>query len=80
MSFLFLTILLVRVLMEKLGILKRREERSDEERVKIALSQFKYRNGFINAILSKLESFEKFLLRKGRVLFGSSIIIIARKG
>ena len=79
MGFLFLPILLIRVLLEKAGFLKRQEDRNDEERAAIAKSQFQSRKGFISVGLSALEGIERQLMkREGRVPFGSSIIVVAK--
>lgn len=61
MSFLFLPILIIRVWMEKIGLLKRADARSQEEKNKIADKQFKQRGGIINFVL---ESFEKHEIKK----------------
>lgn len=80
MGFLFLPIFVIRVLMEKIGILKRQEERSDEEKAEIARSQFQSKNGIVNIGLSVAEGAERWLMKKeNRVSFGSSIIVVARK-
>ena len=80
MGFLFLPILFIRVFLEKLGVLKRQEERSDSEREKIAKSQFKRRRGIVSAVLGAFEALESCLMKKSsRVPFGSSIIITAKK-
>lgn len=80
MGFLFLPILLIRVILEKLGFIKKQENRSEEERAAIANHQFKLRSGLIKSILVFFEEMEKQLMKKEkRVLFGSSIIVIARK-
>ena len=81
MGFLFFPILLIRVLFEKVGIMKPYDKRSEKERTEIAKSQFRQRNGIIDLALSFFESIELFLMRKeARVPFGSSIVVIARKG
>lgn len=80
MGFLFLPILFIRVFLEKIGVLKRQEDRSDSEREKIAKSQFKSRRGIVSVVLGGFEALESRLMRKsGRVPFGSSIIITAKK-
>ncbi len=79
MGFLFLPILLVRVFMEKTGVLKSQDQRTDEERARIAKAQFESRGGIINLVLLFLEKMERALLRKeSRVPFGSSIVVVAR--
>jgi hypothetical protein len=80
MGFLFLPILFVRVFLEKIGVIKRQEQRSEAERKKIAKSQFRKRGGIVSAVLRVIEGIEKRLMRKhDRVPFGSSIIIVAKK-
>lgn len=80
MGFLFLPILFIRVFLEKFGIIKRQEERTESERRKIAKSQFKKRGGLVSAGLKLVQGIEKRLMRKpDRVPFGSSIIIVAKK-
>lgn len=80
MGFLFLPILLVRVMFEKVGLLKKQDERSDEEREKITESQFKVKSDIVNVALGCFEGIERRLMKKqGRVPFGSSIVIVVRK-
>lgn len=80
MSFLFLPILIIRVWMEKIGLLKRADARSQEEKNKIADKQFKQRGGIINFVL---ESFEKHEIKKiesqASIKRGSSIYVVVRK-
>ncbi len=81
MGFLFVPILVIRVMLERIGLLKRQEDMSEEERERIFNSQFKKRSGLVSVVLPVFENFEKRLLRKpNRVLFGSSIIVVVRKG
>ena len=80
MSFLFLPILFVRVFLEKIGLSKKMEEHTDEEREKIYQSQFKTRSRVVDAALSFFYGIERTLMRKeARVPWGSSIIVAARK-
>ncbi len=79
-GFLFLPVLLVRVCLERLGILKRKEKRSDEERKKIMKAQFEERTGIIGRVLGWFEAWERARLLAGKRLpFGSSILCVARK-
>ena len=79
MSFLFVPVLFIMVLMEKIGMLKTRNDRTDEEREKIAQSQFKSNSAIINVVLELFEMIERGLMRKSdRVPFGSSIIVVAK--
>ena len=78
--FLFLPILFVRVLMENIGLLKKRDERTREEQNNINKTQFKNKKGIIRLILKSFERLECFILNKGFSLpFGSSIVIIGKK-
>lgn len=80
MSFLFLPILFFRSWSEKLGILKKVQDRNDEENKKIYDKQFKNKNCLVNLILNIFEKIEKCLLILGvKIPFGSSILIIVEK-
>ena len=80
MSFLFVPILIIRVLLEKIGIIKKHSERSQSEQDRIAKSQFKSPNKIINFVLKSLEKLESLLMRKSNIIpFGSSIILVAVK-
>lgn len=79
-SFLFLPILLVRVGFEKLGILKRTEDRNEQQQKEIRDQQFRQRGGIVGLGLSILTGIEHRLVKKHiPVLFGSSIICVLRK-
>ncbi len=79
-SFLFLPVLLIRVGMERLGLLKRQEKRSDEERKKIMKAQFEERKGLVGHVLGWFEAWERARLLAGKSLpFGSSALCVARK-
>lgn len=81
MSFLFLPILLVRVSLEKIGFLKKAEDRSDEEREEIMKSQFKSQSKLVRWVLGFVEKWERRMMKKpDRVPFGSSIVVVVRKG
>lgn len=76
-GFLFLPVLFVRVGLEKIGILKRSEKRTAEEKKEIGRKQFQERRGLVRAILSILERRELCkLLKNKRVFFGSSVLCI----
>lgn len=80
MSFLFLPVLFVRVFLEKLGLLKKTQERTEKEKQKIIDSQFKSRSGIVNGVLALVEGAEKSLMKKSdRVPFGSSVIMVLEK-
>ena len=79
-EFLFLPILVVRVWMEKIGLIRRSGERTEEEQKRISESQFKEKTGIVQKGLNALEHFElKRLLRGKKVRFGSSIICVLEK-
>ena len=79
-SFLFIPIWLIRVLMEKLRISKRSEELSFEENARREANQHKKRNGIVSFVLKSFEGVEMFFLRRNiRLLFGSSVIVVAEK-
>lgn len=79
-SFLFLPVLIIRVGMERLGILKRQEKRSEEERKKIMKAQFEERTGMVGRVLGWFEAWERARLLAGKQLpFGSSVLCVARK-
>ncbi len=76
----FLPILLIRVLLEKLGLLKKSGLRNKNEKKKIADKQFKQRGGIIGSVLNLCERIELKRLVKGkRVRFGSSLICVIKK-
>lgn len=80
MSFLFLPILFIRVLFEKVGLLKPQYKRTEEERKKIANAQFSQRKGLVNLVLSCFENIELGLIKRRKTIpFGSSIIVLAKK-
>ena len=80
MSFLFLPILFIRVGMEKIGLLKKQDDRTEEERKDIAESQFKTENPITKMGLKFFEDIDRRMLKKsGFVPFGSSIIVVARR-
>ena len=80
MGFLYLPILLVRVWMEKIGVIKRTDQRSSEEGAEISDRQFICRNRIVNFGLNALQKTEiKMLAKSHTVPFGSSIVIVAKK-
>lgn len=79
-SFLFLPVLLVRVGMERIGLLKRQEKRTEEERKRIMKKQFEARGGLIGSVLGHFEEWERSRLSKQRQIpFGSSVLCVAQK-
>ncbi len=79
MSFLYLPIFIVRVWMERLGIIKKKADRSQEERKKIAQKQFVSQGKLTNSVLYWLENRELRRLENARKIpFGSSIILVAK--
>ena len=80
-EFLFFPILFVRVWLEKVGLLKRSEERTEEEKRRITEGQFKERKGAVQWFLNILEQAElKRLLRGKSVKLGSSILCVLKRG
>ena len=78
MSFLYIPILLVRVWMERLGLIKKSFERSNEEQGRISQRQFIAHGKLTNSVLNWLEGIEQRKLDNMRkVSFGSSIILVA---
>jgi len=80
-GFLFLPILLFRVGLEKLGLQKRVEERTERERKEIAEKQFKLPSGGVALrVLTSLEQTERNRFMKNKkVYFGSSILCVVEK-
>ena len=79
-QFLFFPILLVRVMLEKIGILKRYDMRDEEERRKISQQQFEERGYLVTKVLDLLTSREIRKIKSGAGLsFGSSIVLVAKK-
>ena len=80
MRFLYIPILLVRVLMERLGLIKKSFERSNEEQGRISQRQFIAHGKLTNSVLNWLEHKEQQKLEKSsKICFGSSIILVAYK-
>lgn len=80
MGFLFFPVLFIRVFLEKLGVLKRCEDRTKEEKEKIARSQHISKKGIVRTVLGIMENIERVLMKKqNRVPFGSSIVVVAEK-
>lgn len=78
--FLYIPIFIVRVMLERLGLSKRSEERSSEDNAKREADQHKVRGGFINMVLGWFEKVELFALNHELTIpFGSSVIIVAGK-
>lgn len=81
MGFLFLPILFVRVFLERIGLIKKQGDRTKEESEKIYKFQFNTKSGVVDTVLGMLEAIEQRLMKKeARVPFGSSIIVVLRKG
>ena len=79
-SFLWLPILLFRAWAEQLGLLKRVDERSEEEKHKIQDRQFRHPGKAADWLLGCFEKFERSRIMAGKTLpFGSSVLIVARK-
>lgn len=79
-SFLVLPILFVRVGMEKIGLLKRNEDRTEEEKKRIQRRQFQERSGIVQIILRMLEKAElRQLTGNRKIRLGSSIICVLER-
>ena len=79
MSFLYLPVLIIRVWFERIGLIKRREHRSSEEKMTIRKKQFEKKKGIIGSFLLLLEKIELKKLESGGVPFGSSIVMVLEK-
>lgn len=80
MQFLFFPILFMRVGLEKIGILKKRKDRTEEEMSSIMNKQFSVKPGLFNTILTCFENIEfRKIMNSQKLLFGSSIIIVLKK-
>lgn len=78
MSFLYLPILVVRVWMERLGLIQKSGKRTEEEAKKIRQKQFVSTGKVTNMVLRWLGRTERRWLKKGRKIpFGSSVILVA---
>ena len=79
-KFLFLPILVVRVGLEKIGLIKRSEQRTEEEKKHIAQGQFQEQKGIIGWVLDLLECIEiRRLVNSQKIRYGSSIICMVEK-
>lgn len=79
-GFLYFPVLFGRVWAEKLKIIRPCEERTEDEKKRIAKTQFQEKKGLINFILQKLEKLEIWLLfSKAKIILGSSIICVLKK-
>jgi len=79
MSFLYVPILIVRVWMERLGLIKKSYDRTDVEQEIISQKQFITQGKIINTVLNWFEIKEQQRLEeKRKICFGSSIIIVAQ--
>ena len=80
MQFLYLPILGFRVGLEKMGIIKRHENRSEEEELRLNEKQFKTQSTQVNKALCFFETREvKKLMNNRKIPFGSSIIVVLKK-
>lgn len=79
-SFLFLPILIVRVGLEKIGLVKRNENRTVEENKEIQRREFQERGGIVQLVLHMLEKAElRRLVRHRKIWLGSSIICVLER-
>lgn len=81
MQFLVLPVLFVRVVFEKVGILKKQDERTEEERAAVMDKQFKHKkDGIISRVLNAMEKIEYKRIMKGhRLSYGTSVIMVLRR-
>lgn len=80
MQFLYLPILLVRVWLERMGLLKKSTERTREEQQRVRKAQFEKRTGLVDWGLRFFERIEMRKIDRGRkIRFGSSVVIILEK-
>lgn len=79
-GFLFIPVLIIRVGLERLGILKRYENRNRDERKYIREKQFKEPHGMKGIILRIMENAEfKRMKNQKKIMFGSSLICVLEK-
>jgi len=79
-GFLVLPILFVRVGLEKIGLLKRNEDRTVIEKKEIQKKQFRDRGGIVGIILRVLEKTELHrLARNQKIYLGSSILCVLER-
>jgi SAM-dependent methyltransferase len=81
MQFLFIPILFIRVWLERIGVVKRQNERTEEERAELMEKQFQTKKGGIISIILKIvEDIEYKRLMRGQCLkFGASVIMILQR-
>jgi len=78
--FLFIPILIVRVILEKFGIIKDQGKCSDEDNAMREAQQHRPPKGIVGVILGLVERAELWMLKKECVVpFGSSVIVVAEK-
>ncbi len=80
-QFLFLPILFGRVALEKMGLLKRQEDRTEEERKEVMEKQFKTSGkGIVDRVLHTLEKREYQSIMRGHYIsYGASVIMVLKK-
>ena len=78
-GFLYLPVLIVRVVFEHIGLLKRVGDRSEEEFNKVLDKQYVNTNRFIEKVLSMVEKKEFNKIIKKRIRRGSSLFVIVKK-
>lgn len=78
MSFLYIPIFVIRVWMERLGLIKKSSERSQTEQEQISQKQFIAHGKFTNTVLNWFEHMERRRLESNRKIHvGSSVILVA---
>lgn len=79
-SFLWLPILLLRAGAERIGFLKRADERTEEEKRRVQDKQFRHPGWLVDHVLRCCERIEQTRILSGkRMPFGSSVLAVARK-
>ena len=80
-GFLYFPVLVVRVIFERIGLLKKVEDRSDEEFDEVQNKQYIITNRFVEKILSIVEKRELYniTVKNKRIRRGSSLFVIVEK-
>lgn len=80
-GFLYFPVLMVRVIFERVGLLKRVEDRSEEEFDEVQKKQYINTNWLVGKILSVVEKreFHNIIVKEKRIRRGSSLFVVVRK-
>lgn len=80
MQYLYFPVLVVRVWLEKLGIISKATVRTKAQEQRIELQQFRERKGLIGKILDAFHKREMNMLQNGKIIpFGTSAIVVVKK-